>query len=96
MYMEATLYPDSLSRNVLIELPGTTKPGEYVAVGGHMDSWDNAEGAMVREGAVSTCVEGHLRVRIYSTTAFPPPFFRTTAAGHSPRGTHFEPSRCWD
>ena len=46
MYMEAKQLPDAPSRNVIIEIPGTTKPGEYVVVGGHMDSWDVAEGAM--------------------------------------------------
>lgn len=46
LYMESTLYPDSPSRNLLIDLVGSEKPDEYVLVSGHGDSWDNTEGAM--------------------------------------------------
>ena len=34
-----------LSYNVIGELRGTEKPKEYVVVGGHLDSWDNCNGA---------------------------------------------------
>ena len=37
--------PDVLSYNVVGELIGTTNPNEYITVGGHLDSWDLAEGA---------------------------------------------------
>jgi hypothetical protein len=30
--------------NVVADIPGTDKPDEYVIVGGHIDSWDGAEG----------------------------------------------------
>ena len=46
MYMEAQLLEDSPSRNVIIDLPGNSKPDEYVVFGGHSDSWDIAHGAM--------------------------------------------------
>ncbi|BFI25530.1 carboxypeptidase Q [Marchantia polymorpha subsp. ruderalis] len=46
LYMEAHTLPDRLSRNVIIEMEGCEKPQELVVFGGHMDSWDNADGAM--------------------------------------------------
>ena len=36
---------DALSYNVVGELRGTEQPDEYIVVGGHLDSWDLAEGA---------------------------------------------------
>jgi len=36
---------DVLSYNVIGELRGSTKPDEIITVGGHLDSWDLAEGA---------------------------------------------------
>ena len=46
MYMESHFEPDAPSMNVLIDLPGSELPDEYVVIGGHGDSWDVAEGAM--------------------------------------------------
>lgn len=37
--------PDVLSYNVVGEIKGTEKPDEFIVVGGHLDSWDLAEGA---------------------------------------------------
>ena len=37
--------PDTLSYNVVAELKGTENPGKFIIVGGHLDSWDLAEGA---------------------------------------------------
>ncbi len=37
--------PDTTGHNVIGELTGTEYPGEYITVGGHLDSWDNCEGA---------------------------------------------------
>jgi len=37
--------PDTIGHNVIGELTGTEFPGEYITVGGHLDSWDPAEGA---------------------------------------------------
>lgn len=39
------LLPDVLSYNVIGELKGTENPNKYITVGGHLDSWDLAEGA---------------------------------------------------
>ncbi len=37
--------PDTVGYNVIGEWKGTTHPEEYITVGGHLDSWDPAEGA---------------------------------------------------
>jgi carboxypeptidase Q len=40
-----TMLPNVLSYNVIGEIRGTTYPAEIITVGGHLDSWDLAEGA---------------------------------------------------
>lgn len=37
--------PDTTGHNVIGELRGTEFPDQYITVGGHLDSWDAAEGA---------------------------------------------------
>jgi carboxypeptidase Q len=37
--------PDAPSHNVVAEIRGSEKPDEYIAIGGHLDSWDLAQGA---------------------------------------------------
>ncbi|MGB3004883.1 MAG: M20/M25/M40 family metallo-hydrolase [Chitinophagaceae bacterium] len=37
--------PDTTGHNIIGELKGTEFPGEIITVGGHLDSWDNCEGA---------------------------------------------------
>jgi carboxypeptidase Q len=46
LFMNSTWLPDRPSRNILIDVLGSENPGEVVAIGGHVDSWDIAEGAM--------------------------------------------------
>ncbi len=46
MKLEAQTLPDVESANVVAELPGHEKPDEIVLIGGHIDSWDLASGAM--------------------------------------------------
>ena len=41
----AQMLPDVLSYNVVGEIRGSEFPDEIIAVGGHLDSWDLAEGA---------------------------------------------------
>jgi len=41
----AMMKKEKLSHNVIGELKGSEKPDEYIAIGGHLDSWDLAEGA---------------------------------------------------
>jgi carboxypeptidase Q len=42
----AHMLPDTAAHNVIGELKGTEFPDQYITVGGHLDSWDPAEGAM--------------------------------------------------
>ena len=37
--------PDTIGHNVIGELTGAEFPNEIITVGGHLDSWDNCEGA---------------------------------------------------
>jgi hypothetical protein len=43
--LSCKLLPDTISYNVVGEIRGTTYPHTYIAVGGHLDSWDKGEGA---------------------------------------------------
>lgn len=38
-------YPDTIGHNVVGEITGTEFPGEFITIGGHLDSWDVNEGA---------------------------------------------------
>jgi hypothetical protein len=42
---KAKFLPDTIGHNVIGELTGSEFPDEYITVGGHLDSWDPAEGA---------------------------------------------------
>ena len=39
------MLPDTIGHNVIGEIKGTEFPDEVITIGGHMDSWDPAEGA---------------------------------------------------
>lgn len=43
--MSCQTLPDSPSFNVVGEIKGTEKPNEIILVGGHLDAWDNGQGA---------------------------------------------------
>lgn len=43
--MTAQTQGESLSRNVIAEIPGSERPDEIVLVSGHIDSWDVGQGA---------------------------------------------------
>lgn len=45
MKMNCQKYPDEKSYNVIGEIKGSVYPDEIIAIGGHLDSWDNGEGA---------------------------------------------------
>lgn len=69
MFMGAQLFNDSLSRNVIMEIPGSELPGEYVVIGGHSDSWDIAAGAMDDGGGSFSSWEA---VRLISSLGLKP------------------------
>lgn len=41
----AQMLPDTIAHNVIGEIKGSLYPDEVITVGGHLDSWDPAEGA---------------------------------------------------
>jgi len=41
----AQMLPDTTGHNVIGELTGSTYPDQFITIGGHLDSWDPAEGA---------------------------------------------------
>ncbi|MBI3725553.1 M20/M25/M40 family metallo-hydrolase [bacterium] len=45
------------NKNVIADIPGVEKPDELVIVGGHLDSWDGAEGATDNGTGVATTLE---------------------------------------
>lgn len=51
------LLPDVLSYNVIGELTGTENKNKFISVGGHLDSWDLAEGANDDGAGVMQSVE---------------------------------------
>lgn len=44
--MDAKLIPDSISGNIIAEIPGTDLAKEIVLLGAHLDSWDQGTGAI--------------------------------------------------
>jgi carboxypeptidase Q len=61
--------PDVVSYNVVGELTGTESPDKYITVGGHLDSWDLAEGANDDGTGVMQSVEV---LRILKTVGYHP------------------------
>ncbi|GAB3887547.1 M28 family peptidase [Spirosoma agri] len=61
--------PDAKSYNVVGEIKGSEKPDEIIVVGGHLDSWDLAEGAH-DDGA--GCVQSIDVLRIMKTLGIKP------------------------
>ncbi len=61
--------PDAQSYNVIGELRGSEKPDEIIVVGGHLDSWDLAEGA---HDDGSGCVQAMEVLRIMKTLGIKP------------------------
>jgi hypothetical protein len=63
------LLPDVLSYNVVGELKGSENPDKFITVGGHLDSWDLAEGAHDDGTGVMQSVEV---LRILKTIGYRP------------------------
>ncbi|MEM7550345.1 MAG: M28 family peptidase [Bacteroidota bacterium] len=64
VYLEnhCEMLPDVLSYNVIGELTGSEKPKQYITVGGHLDAWDNGDGA---HDDGSGCVQSIEVLRIF-------------------------------
>ena len=45
LFTYGTMLPDTIAHNIIGELKGTEHPEQIITVGGHLDSWDPAEGA---------------------------------------------------
>ncbi len=45
LYTYGKMQPDTIAHNVIGELKGSEHPEQIITVGGHLDSWDPAEGA---------------------------------------------------
>jgi hypothetical protein len=45
LFTYGTMWADTIGHNVIGELKGSEHPDEIITVGGHLDSWDPAEGA---------------------------------------------------
>ncbi|GHB65557.1 peptidase M28 [Persicitalea jodogahamensis] len=61
--------PDAPSHNVIGELKGSTGAGELIVVGGHLDSWDLAQGA---HDDGTGCVQAIEALRILKTLGYSP------------------------
>jgi hypothetical protein len=62
-------FDDVQSYNVIGEITGSTKPNEYMVVGGHLDSWDLADGAH-DDGA--GCVQSMEVLRLFKKVGYKP------------------------
>jgi hypothetical protein len=62
-------FDDVQSYNVIGEITGSTKPNEYMVVGGHLDSWDLADGAH-DDGA--GCVQSMEVLRLFKKVGYRP------------------------
>lgn len=62
-------FDDVQSYNVIGEITGSTKPNEYMVVGGHLDSWDLADGAH-DDGA--GCVQSMEVLRLFKKVGYQP------------------------
>lgn len=45
MYSNCRMLPDTIGHNIIGEIKGSEFPEEIITIGGHLDSWDLAEGA---------------------------------------------------
>jgi len=63
------IFPDAPSFNVIGELTGSTYPDEYIVVGGHLDSWDLAEGAQDDGAGIVQSMEV---LRLFKTVGYRP------------------------
>ena len=63
------MLPDTIGHNIIGELRGSEFPGEYITVGGHLDAWDNTEGA---HDDGTGCVQSIEIIRAYKALGIRP------------------------
>lgn len=61
--------PDTIGHNVIAEVKGSEFPNEYITIGGHLDSWDPAEGAHDDGTGVVQTIEV---LRVFKTLGYHP------------------------
>ncbi len=69
IHTHGKFFPDAKGHNVIGELKGSEFPDEYITVGGHLDSWDNCEGAH-DDGA--GCVQTIEIIRAFKALGYQP------------------------
>jgi len=69
MEMDCRNFPDEPSFNVIGELLGSKYPNEIITIGGHLDSWDQGEGAHDDGAGVIHCLEA---LRILKSLSYRP------------------------
>jgi hypothetical protein len=63
------MLPDTVAHNVIGELTGSAFPEQFITVGGHLDSWDPAEGA---HDDGSGCVQSIEVLRVFKAIGYTP------------------------
>jgi carboxypeptidase Q len=71
IYMKGNcaMLPDTLSHNVVAETKGNENPNNFIIAGGHLDAWDNGQGAH-DDGA--GCVQSMEALRILKNLGYKP------------------------
>ena len=64
-------YPDVVSHNVIGEIKGAKYPEKIITIGGHLDSWDNGQGAHDDGGG---CVQSIDVLRLFKELNYKPNF----------------------
>jgi hypothetical protein len=69
MESDSQTLPDTLSHNVVAQMRGSKSASEFIITGGHLDAWDNGQGAH-DDGA--GCVQSMEALRILSKLGYTP------------------------
>jgi carboxypeptidase Q len=65
----AKMLPDTIAHNVIGEITGSEFPDQFITIGGHLDSWDPAEGAS-DDG--TGCVHSIEVLRVFKALGYKP------------------------
>lgn len=63
------MLPDTVAHNVIGELKGSEFPDEFITIGGHLDSWDQGEGASDDGTGIVQSIE---LLRVFKTIGYKP------------------------